>query len=104
MKSMSFTGFLQTLESQFPVVLKGEQTYQSIQLHLIYFDEEDRGMGYGTDVMERIIAFSVVNRLSLELTPSKKYGGNLRKLRKFYKRLGFVKNTNPYFSLIRPCY
>ncbi len=103
MYAMNLHSFLDVLEAQYPAIIEGDQSYNSIQLDLLIIDEDKRKMGYGTAIMEKIIAFADLQGVPIELTPSKQFGGNIRKLRKFYKRLGFVKNKNRYYALIRPC-
>ncbi|MFV2016382.1 MAG: GNAT family N-acetyltransferase [Candidatus Heimdallarchaeota archaeon] len=92
MKALSLEGLKNSLEILYPVTLIMEKNFNRIQLDLIKVHEDRRGEGIGREVMIRLISYSNLHRLQIELTPSGKFGSSKRKLRKFYKKLGFVKN------------
>ncbi|MCY3412241.1 MAG: GNAT family N-acetyltransferase [Candidatus Heimdallarchaeota archaeon] len=104
MSLVSLGSYINALESQFPVQLQVERSYRTIQLNMIVVEEEKRNMGIGTIVMERIISFAESERVPIELTPSNMFGGNKRKLKRWYKSLGFERNKiNRHYSMIRFC-
>jgi GNAT superfamily N-acetyltransferase len=103
MKYISVKGLQKTLEIEYPVKLNLSEENNSIILDLIMVKEDKRCKGFGTKVMEKIINYADTHHLNIQLTPSKDYGSNVRRLRKFYKRFDFQKNNNRYYALIRHC-
>jgi GNAT superfamily N-acetyltransferase len=63
-----------------------------INLGRIEVPKEKRGQGLGERVMAKLLALSDKHGQTLTLTPSGQWGGSVPKLRKWYKRLGFVEN------------
>ncbi len=51
-----------------------------------------RGKGLGTEFMEDLIKVADENGFKITLTPSSSYGGNVTRLKQFYKGFGFVEN------------
>ena len=51
-----------------------------------------RGKGLGTEFMEDLIKTADENGFKVTLTPSSSYGGNVTRLKAFYKGFGFVEN------------
>ena len=51
-----------------------------------------RGKGLGTEFMEDLIKVADENGFKVTLTPSSSYGGNVTRLKAFYKGFGFVEN------------
>jgi hypothetical protein len=51
-----------------------------------------RGKGLGTKFMEDLIKVADENSFKITLTPSSSYGGNVIRLKRFYKEFGFVEN------------
>jgi hypothetical protein len=51
-----------------------------------------RGKGLGTKLMEDLIEVADENGFKITLTPSSSYGGNVTRLKAFYKGFGFVEN------------
>lgn len=107
MQALSFAGLRNSLEILYPVILVMEKNYNRIQLDLIQVDEDRRGEGIGLEIMTRIISYSNMYMLPIELTPCGKFGSSKRKLKKFYKKLGFVKNKRRHsinhYAMIRHC-
>ena len=107
MLGVSVAGLKSTIETMYPVQLVMTDNNNKIQLDLIVVDEQSRGLGIGTEVMEMIISYSEFYHKPIELTPSGEFGGKTRKLKKFYKKLGFKKNKNVYsimhYSMVRNC-
>ena len=107
MLGVSVAGLKSSIENIYPVQLVMTDNNNKIQLDLIVVDEESRGMGVGREVMEMIISYSEFYHKPIELTPSGEFGGSVRKLKKFYKHLGFKKNKHVYsimhYSMIRNC-
>ncbi len=56
--------------------------------------KEKRNQGIGTKVMNEICDFADKNNLPIILTPSSDFGGNKKRLIKFYKYFDFVKNKD----------
>lgn len=104
-QALSLEGLRNSLEILYPVTLVMEKNFNRIQLDLIQIHEGKRGMGIGREVMDCIISYSNMYHLPIELTPSGKFGSSKRKLRKFYKKLGFVKNKKrrsiSHYDMIR---
>jgi predicted GNAT family acetyltransferase len=77
----------------------------NIKLNSIIIDKEARGEGVGSDVMEQIISYADKEGKQVQLTPALKddYQGTTSqsRLKKFYKRFGFVENKgrNKDFSI-----
>lgn len=88
---------------KYPVVLGISCSNGNIRVHSILVEKSHRNQGIGTSVMNEIIAFADDNNLTITLTPDSSLGGNLRRLKKFYRRFGFKKYTEFFFtdSLIR---
>ena len=51
-----------------------------------------RNSGIGTQFMKDLTYVADINGYKIILSPSNSYGGNLNRLKEFYKRFGFVKN------------
>lgn len=63
-----------------------------VSLESIVVPPQQRGKGIGVAVMGEFIHWANKNKLILGLTPSSDFGGNVSKLRTFYKKFGFVPN------------
>lgn len=61
-------------------------------LSKILVPEESRGGGIGSQVMEEVTAYADNNGFNIGLTPDDTWGGNVNKLKQFYKDFGFVPN------------
>lgn len=48
--------------------------------------------GTGSEVMRRLTQWADASGKTLALTPSADFGGNVKRLREFYKRFGFIEN------------
>lgn len=64
----------------------------SITLSKIIVPKTQRGSGIGSMVMEDIVSYADENSKMVTLTPTSDYGGNVSRLKEFYKRFGFVEN------------
>lgn len=63
-------------------------------IHSVIVPKELRRQGKGTKAMQYLINYADENGYTIALTPSLDLGSrNLKKLRYFYRRLGFVRNT-----------
>ena len=83
------------LEDQFGIILDLYNTERYLELSRIEIPKERRGTGVGTEVMNIIIDFANKQDKPIFLTPSKDFGASsVSRLTKFYKGLGFVKNTD----------
>jgi len=62
-------------------------------LALLNVPPDLRNRGIGTAIIERILAEADHRGVPTALTPSDAYGSSVARLRRFYRRLGFVPNT-----------
>ncbi len=62
----------------------------SIRISLIVVN--DKNQGIGTKIMQDIISYADSVGKTITLTPSSDFGGSVNRLKKFYKRFGFVEN------------
>jgi predicted GNAT family N-acyltransferase len=84
----------QELETEFNIKLDLYDNGKWLELSRIVVHEDERGSGIGSKVMKRIIDFADNTNKKIYLTPSKDFGAtSISRLKKFYKDLGFVKNT-----------
>jgi hypothetical protein len=81
----------------YPTV-KGDQKRVYLTGFIVPYDK--RGTGLGTDFMNDLINTADENGFKITLTPSNSYGGNVTRLKSFYKGFGFVdhKGNNMDFS------
>ena len=63
-----------------------------IELAKIVVPKHLRGSGVGTKILMEIIKYADSSNKIITLTPSADFGGNVSKLKKWYKSLGFVEN------------
>lgn len=77
-----------------------------IELSKIVLDKADRGKGTGGAIMRDIEQFADANKMRLVLDPSPDFGGNVSRLKKFYKKSGFVENKgkNKSYEVSRSMY
>jgi len=86
---------LKDLEGKFNIKLDVFNTPKYVELTRIEIPKEKRGSGIGTKVMDLVITFAKEQDKPLYLTPSKDFGAtSISRLESFYKKLGFVKNTD----------
>lgn len=77
----------------------------SIEIHMIAVQKDDQGGGRGSEAMERIVDFADERGLRVSLTTGQRDDGfgttSSARLKKFYKRFGFVENKgrNKDFSI-----
>jgi len=64
----------------------------TINLSRIVVPKEMRKSGVGTDVMQDLTSYADKTGQRVVLTPSSAFGGNVKKLKDFYKRFGFIEN------------
>jgi hypothetical protein len=62
-------------------------------LSRIVIPEDERGRGAGSDFMEELNAWSDETGITVALTPSSDFGGTVSRLKEFYERHGYVKNS-----------
>lgn len=88
---------------RFPVVISLGFKYNNIVLHSIVIERSQRNQGLGTQILNELCAFADTHGVTITLTPDSSLGGNLRKLKAFYKKFGFKKYTECFFfeSMIR---
>jgi len=74
------------------VALTTHEYKKNIVVSKLVVDILHRNEGIGTRVMNDIIKYANDHNKNILLTPSAEYGGSLRKLKKWYSKLGFKKN------------
>lgn len=65
-----------------------------ISVGRIFVPDRLREQGIGTDIMQRLMDYADKTGQRIALTPSSDFGGNLKRLQKFYKGLGFKPNKD----------
>ena len=77
-----------------------------VTLSRIQVPEAQRGQGIGSQAMEDLIKYADENGKTVALSPSADFGGNVNRLREFYKRFGFIDNKgrSKDFSLSESMY
>lgn len=97
------------IQNKFPDV--GLDVYENkgtINLSKIVVPKEMRSSGMGSSVMNDLVDYADSTGQKIALTPSSDFGGNVKRLKEFYKSFGFVENKgkNKDFStretMIRP--
>lgn len=76
------------LDINFHISERGEY----IKLNKIIVPEDLRNSGIGSKAMKILIDYADKNSKIIALTPDESYGGKISKLKKFYKKFGFVEN------------
>jgi predicted GNAT family acetyltransferase len=78
----------------------------NINLNRIVVPKEMRGQGIGSQVMQDIVQYADDVKKPVTLTPSSDFGGNVNRLKDFYKQFGFVENKgkNKDFSTMDSMY
>ena len=86
--------FSKELEDKYGVTvdLTGKLSKGDITLSRIEVPKGDREEGIGTQVMQEIIDYADKNNKRITLTASEDFGGDVTRLKDFYKRFGFVEN------------
>jgi len=67
-----------------------------LYLSKIIVPSDGRNEGIGTKVMIELCKYADQKKLVISLNPSDEYGGTVSKLKRFYKRFGFVENKGKY--------
>lgn len=65
----------------------------SVEFNLIVIKKDQRNTGIATDVLNTVIDYADREGKIVKLTPADDYGSNLNRLKKFYKRFGFISNS-----------
>lgn len=86
---------IKTIESKWRIpnieLSLSENSYY-ITINKIFIPLESRRKGTGTKIMNKIIEYANEKNLIIALTPTNDFGGNVNRLKKFYKSFGFVEN------------
>lgn len=86
---------MQDLEQELGIVLDLWDNGDHFELGKIEVPKNLRGSGVGTEAMERIIARADAEGKDIRLTPSTDFGAtSVKRLEKFYRQFGFVKNKD----------
>jgi len=83
---------------RFPVIISLCFSRNNIILGSIVIEKLQRGQGFGTQILTELCQFADLHKVSITLTPDSSLGGNLRRLKGFYRRFGFKKNKDYFFS------
>lgn len=83
---------------RFPVIISLCFSHNNIILGSIVIEKLQRGQGFGTQILTELCQFADLHGVSITLTPDSSLGGNLRRLKSFYRRFGFKKNKDYFFS------
>lgn len=77
-----------------------------ITLSKIVVPQNERSTGKGSKLMRQLIDYADANSKHIALTPSGDFGGNVSKLKAFYKKFGFVENKgkNKVFQISETMY
>lgn len=79
------------LVSEYNVKLSLQLTKSNvIIISKIVVNKDSRSEGIGSKVMKEICNYADKNELRIALTPSNDFGGNVNRLKQFYKKFGFV--------------
>ena len=94
--------FSKKIEKKYGITLDllGSLKKGDLNLSKIVVPKEKRNKGLGEKVMQEIVDYADKNNKRVTLTPSSDFGGNVKRLKNFYKKFGFVENkgTNKDFS------
>ena len=88
-----------TLTNKYPgLQLKVHKMMGKEELYLskIIVSTDKQNEGIGTKVMVELCKYADQKKQMITLNPSNDYGGNVSKLKRFYKRFGFVENKGKY--------
>jgi predicted GNAT family acetyltransferase len=85
---------LNELQKQYPqVIFELRYGFNTIELNRFIIPKELRKQGIGTQFMKALIQFANINQSLIVLTPSDSFGAtSITRLKRFYKRFGFVEN------------
>jgi GNAT superfamily N-acetyltransferase len=74
--------------------------YDMLVLSDIYIKEGYKGRGYGTKIMQELVAFADKEKLPIKLVPAAGdiHGASMKRLKNFYRHFGFVENKDAYFD------
>lgn len=67
---------------------------------------KEKNSGVGSKFMQELCDYADKKKLTMILTPSNEFGGNVKRLIEFYKRFGFVENKgkNKVFEIFERMY
>ena len=84
---------LQDIQNKFKdVALDVYENKGTINLSRIVVPKEMRSTGIGSSVMNDLVKYADSTGQKIALTPSDSFGGNVKRLKDFYKEFGFVEN------------
>lgn len=89
------------LEKTFPVSLFVFYLHYSdcITIGTIKVYDGEKNKGFGTQVMTKLCEFSDKHKTYMALTPVPDFGGQVSRLKRFYKRFGFKKKPKDIFTI-----
>jgi len=71
---------------------KIDKDMRLLTLSMIRVPKDERGHGTGTEIMKHILAYADVAQAFVALSPDGTFGTSAKRLRSWYKSLGFVDN------------
>lgn len=80
------------IEKHKDVKIEASETPVRLTIHKMVVPKEERGKGKGTQVLKDFIRYANETKKNIGLTPSSDFGGNVARLKKFYKKHGFREN------------
>ena len=84
--------FADNIESTYGIEFQMYLSFGALELSKIIVPKDNRKGGVGSEVMELAIDFADKHQMRLELTPDSSFGGNVARLKKWYKEFDFVEN------------
>jgi GNAT superfamily N-acetyltransferase len=94
--NINWATFAVELRAQYPGLkldMFGCRDTGYVIITLLIVPTEQRNSGIGDEVMAAIIAAADQHERSLALTPAADFGGDLQRLVRWYRRLGFIPNA-----------
>lgn len=93
-KPSSIEDVMQAMTAKYPGIKLdvSARDGKPLVINRIVVPEDARGQGVGSDVMQQILKYADDAGSTVALSPSSDFGGNKRRLQKWYQSLGFTSN------------
>jgi len=85
-------GYLENKYKNLTIDIYQDDKRNVLTLSRIIVPKEMRGEGIGTNFMNDLTDMADKMKYKIILTPASDYGGDIKRLREFYKRFGFIFN------------
>ena len=99
------SSFASQLDAQYPTAkISITEKPNHININMIKVDEKSRGKGTLRSIVQKITDHADRSNKTVGVEPTGEFGANKAKLEKFYKQMGFVKNSgkNKDFEINMP--